>query len=108
MQKIPTPVCHTTAGKESGLQDGSIGKILEMAAPLLMGFLGKQKNQVNSIFSPEQISGVLSSLSGGNGLEMTDMKKQSAISQSSERRGLLRNMNTLVRKTNILIENYFI
>jgi hypothetical protein len=36
---------ETALSQKSGMDAGSVGQILKMAAPLLMGFLGKQKKQ---------------------------------------------------------------
>mgnify|MGYP000731219230 CR=1 FL=1 len=49
---------------KSGMDSGSIGKILEMAAPVIMGFLGKQQTQNN--VSQSGIGSLISSVLGGN------------------------------------------
>lgn len=51
-------------GQKSGLDAGSVGNILKVAAPILMGFLGKQKNQ-NNLSSGSDISGLIGGLLGG-------------------------------------------
>lgn len=52
-------------GQKAGLDAGSVGNILKVAAPILMGYLGKQKQQ-NNISSQDGIGGLLSGLLGGN------------------------------------------
>ena len=52
-------------GQKAGLDAGSVGNILKVAAPLLMGVLGKQAKQ-NNVSSQGDISGLLGGLLGGN------------------------------------------
>ena len=52
-------------GEKSGLDMGSVANILKVAAPILMGVLGKQTRQ-NNVSSPSDLSGVLGGLLGGN------------------------------------------
>ncbi len=52
-------------GQKSGLDAGSVGNILKVAAPLLMGVLGKQK-QEQGISGAGDISGLLGGLLGGS------------------------------------------
>ncbi|MGB0980989.1 MAG: DUF937 domain-containing protein [Winogradskyella sp.] len=52
-------------GQKSGLDAGSVGQILKVAAPILMGVLGKQAKQ-NSLSSQNDLSGLLGGLLGGN------------------------------------------
>ena len=52
-------------GEKSGLDMGSIGNILKVAAPILMGVLGKQKQQ-NNVSSSNDLGGLLGGLLGGN------------------------------------------
>ncbi|PWG05073.1 DUF937 domain-containing protein [Polaribacter aquimarinus] len=52
-------------GQKSGLDTGSVGNILKVAAPILMGVLGKQKRQQN-LSNSGDISGLLGGLLGGN------------------------------------------
>ncbi|NJB35543.1 DUF937 domain-containing protein [Croceivirga sp. JEA036] len=66
---------HVLGGKQSqvenalssktGMDSGSVGQILKIAAPILMGYLGKQQRQQN-ISSPEGLNGLLGGLMGGN------------------------------------------
>jgi len=49
--------------QQSGLNSGAIGQLFEIAAPMVMGYLGKQKKQ-NSGFSADGIGGLLSGLAG--------------------------------------------
>ncbi|MFD2917770.1 DUF937 domain-containing protein [Psychroserpens luteus] len=52
-------------GEKSGLDMGSVANILKVAAPILMGVLGKQKAQ-NNVSSSSDLGGLLSGLLGGN------------------------------------------
>ncbi|WP_179338871.1 DUF937 domain-containing protein [Winogradskyella ludwigii] len=52
-------------GQKSGLDAGSVANILKVAAPILMGVLGKQASQ-NNVSSQSDISGLLGGLLGGN------------------------------------------
>ncbi len=51
-------------GQKSGMDTGAVGDILKVAAPILMGVLGKQASQ-NNISSAGDISGLLGGLLGG-------------------------------------------
>jgi len=51
--------------QKSGIDASAIGSILKVAAPILMGVLGKQKNKQN-ISSSNDLSGLLGGLLGGN------------------------------------------
>lgn len=52
-------------GEKSGLDAGSVANILKVAAPILMGILGKQKRQ-NNVSSSSDLGGLLGGLLGGN------------------------------------------
>jgi hypothetical protein len=52
-------------GQKAGLDAGSVGEILKVAAPILMGVLGKQSRQ-NNVSNPNELSGLLGGLLGGN------------------------------------------
>lgn len=52
-------------GEKSGLDIGSVGNILKVAAPILMGVLGKQAKQ-NNVSSPNDLGGLLGGLLGGS------------------------------------------
>jgi hypothetical protein len=52
-------------GEKSGLDMGSVANILKVAAPLLMGVLGKQAKQ-NNVSSQGDLGGLLGGLLGGN------------------------------------------
>ena len=54
----------------SGLPAGSMGSLMEMVAPLIMGYLGKQKKESSGGFGLDDISGLLGSLSGGKGFDI--------------------------------------
>ena len=51
-------------GQKAGIDAGSVGNILKVAAPILMGVLGKQSRQ-NNVSSAGDISGLLGGLLGG-------------------------------------------
>ncbi|WP_299013460.1 DUF937 domain-containing protein [uncultured Polaribacter sp.] len=51
-------------GQKSGLDAGAVGNILKVAAPILMGVLGKQKREQN-ITDSNGIGGLLGGLLGG-------------------------------------------
>ncbi|MEP5254080.1 DUF937 domain-containing protein [Winogradskyella rapida] len=52
-------------GIKSGLDTDTVSNILKVAAPILMGILGKQANQ-NNVSSQSDISGLLGGLLGGS------------------------------------------
>ncbi|MDP5107271.1 DUF937 domain-containing protein [uncultured Polaribacter sp.] len=52
-------------GQKAGLDAGSVANILKVAAPLLMGVLGKQKNEQN-VSSTGDLTGLLGGLLGGS------------------------------------------
>ena len=52
-------------GQKSGLDLGSAMNILKMAAPLVMGMLGKQTKQAN-ISNPTDLTNIIGSMMGGN------------------------------------------
>ena len=52
-------------GEKSGLDAGSVANILKVAAPILMGVLGKQARQ-NNVSSPNDLGGLLGGLLGGS------------------------------------------
>ena len=52
-------------GQKSGLDSGSVGNILKVAAPILMGVLGKQARQ-NNVSSSNDLTGLLGNMLGGN------------------------------------------
>ncbi len=52
-------------GQKAGVDAGAVGSILKTAAPLLMGFLGKQTRQ-NNVSSQGDISNLLGGLLGGS------------------------------------------
>jgi len=51
-------------GQKAGVDSGSVANILKVAAPILMGVLGKQARQ-NNVSSQSDISGLLGGLLGG-------------------------------------------
>jgi hypothetical protein len=52
-------------GQKAGLDSSSVGNILQVAAPILMGVLGQQSRQ-NNVSNPSQLTGLLGGLLGGN------------------------------------------
>ncbi|WP_299113538.1 DUF937 domain-containing protein [uncultured Winogradskyella sp.] len=52
-------------GEKSGLDMGSVANILKVAAPILMGVLGKQARQ-NNVSNQSDLGGLLGGLLGGN------------------------------------------
>ncbi|WP_299109618.1 DUF937 domain-containing protein [uncultured Winogradskyella sp.] len=52
-------------GQKAGLDSGAVGNILKVAAPILMGVLGKQASQ-NNVSDQNGITGLLGGLLGGN------------------------------------------
>ncbi len=52
-------------GQKSGIDAGSVAQILKVAAPILMGVLGKQARQ-NNVSSPSGLEGLLGGLLKGN------------------------------------------
>jgi hypothetical protein len=69
------PQVENALSSKSGLDAGSISQILKVAAPILLGFLGKQTRQQN-VSSPDALSGLLGGLMGGGS---TANKQQSLI-----------------------------
>ncbi|MDO6596809.1 DUF937 domain-containing protein [Oceanihabitans sp. 2_MG-2023] len=55
-------------GEKSGLDAGSVANILKVAAPILMGVIGKQASQ-NNVSSSGDLSGLLGGLLGGSGAQ---------------------------------------
>jgi len=51
-------------GEKSGLDSGSVANILKVAAPIIMGVLGKQAKQAN-VQSKSDLGGLLGNLLGG-------------------------------------------
>ncbi|MEM1258305.1 MAG: DUF937 domain-containing protein [Bacteroidota bacterium] len=58
------PQVENALSHKSGLDSGSIAQILKVAAPILLGFLGKQTRQ-QSVSNPDALSGLLGGLMGG-------------------------------------------
>ncbi|MDT0607456.1 DUF937 domain-containing protein [Croceitalea rosinachiae] len=59
------PQVENALSSKSGIDAGSVAQILQIAAPLLLGFLGKETKQQN-VSSPDALSGLLGGLMGGN------------------------------------------
>ena len=58
------PQVENALSRKSGMDAGSIGQILKVAAPILLGYLGKQTRQQN-VSNPDAMSGLLGGLLGG-------------------------------------------
>lgn len=58
------PQVENALSRKSGMDAGSIAQILKIAAPILLGFLGKQQRSQN-VSSPDAMSGLLGGLLGG-------------------------------------------
>ena len=63
--------------KQSGIDAGSVTQILKIAAPILLGMLGKQARQ-QKVQQPNQLGGLLEGLLGG-GSKQQAPKQQSLI-----------------------------
>lgn len=69
------PQVENALSSKSGIDAGTIAQILQIAAPILLGYLGKQTRQQN-VSSPDGLNGLLGGLMGGN---KTAAKQQSLI-----------------------------
>ncbi len=58
------PQVENTLSQKSGIDAGSIAQILKIAAPILMGFLGKQRAQ-NNVSDANGMNALLGGLLGG-------------------------------------------
>ncbi|MEM9076387.1 MAG: DUF937 domain-containing protein [Bacteroidota bacterium] len=68
------PQVENALSSKSGIDAGSISQILQIAAPIVLGYLGKQTRQQN-LNSPDALTGLLGGLMGGNNTQ----KEQSLI-----------------------------
>ncbi|TAI48709.1 DUF937 domain-containing protein [Flagellimonas allohymeniacidonis] len=68
------PQVENALSSRSGIDAGSISQILKIAAPILLGYLGKQSRQQN-VSSPDGLNGLLGGLMGGSNTQ----KEQSLI-----------------------------
>ncbi|MBS9463628.1 DUF937 domain-containing protein [Flagellimonas sp. 389] len=71
------PQVENALSSKSGIDAGSISQILKIAAPILLGYLGKQTKQQN-VNSPDGLNGLLGGLMGGN----TAADKQQSLIES--------------------------
>lgn len=67
-------------GQKSGLDAGAVGNILKVAAPILMGVLGKQAKQ-NNVSSQNDLGGLLGGLLGGASNSGAVTKEQTFLEQ---------------------------
>ncbi|AXT59416.1 DUF937 domain-containing protein [Aquimarina sp. AD10] len=58
------PAVENALSQKAGMDAGSVGQILKVAAPILMGVLGKQASQ-NNVSDSNGLANILGSLSGG-------------------------------------------
>ena len=68
------PQVENALSSKSGIDAGSIAQILKIAAPIVLGYLGKETRQQN-LNSPEALTGLLGGLMGGSNTQ----KEQSLI-----------------------------
>jgi len=59
------PQVENALSSKSGIDAGTVSQILKIAAPILLGYLGKQTRQQN-VNDPDALSGLLGGLMGGN------------------------------------------
>lgn len=69
------PQVENALSSKSGIDAGTISQILKIAAPIILGYLGKQTRQQN-VSSPDGLNGLLGGLMGGG---RTATKQQSLI-----------------------------
>ncbi|SNY99823.1 DUF937 domain-containing protein [Flagellimonas pacifica] len=69
------PQVENALSSKSGIDAGAISQILKIAAPILLGYLGKQTRQ-QKVSSPDALTGLLGGLMGGGN---TANKQQSLI-----------------------------
>src|SRR5690606_42112771 len=69
------PQVENALRSRSGIDAGTVPQILKIAAPIPLGYLGKQTRHQN-LDSPEALSGLLGGLMGGN---KTAAKQQSLV-----------------------------
>lgn len=69
------PQVENALSSKSGLDAGTISQILKIAAPILLGYLGKQTRQ-QKVSSPDGLNGLLGGLMGGG---KSASKQQSLI-----------------------------
>ena len=58
------PIVENTLSQKSGLDAGTVAQILKIAAPILLGVIGKQTKE-NNISDSSRLSGILGSMLGG-------------------------------------------
>jgi len=74
---------QSAIGQKSGLDAGSVAQILKVAAPILMGVLGKQSRQQN-ISSPSGLEGLLGGLMQGNSPEQEQSFLESILDANGD------------------------
>lgn len=74
---------------QNGISGEGMKQIMETAAPLVMGFLGKEKRENTSGFDLGDISSVIGGLSGGKGLDLGEVIQQVSGGKSGGIMGML-------------------
>lgn len=69
------PQVENALSSKSGIDAGTIAQILKIAAPILLGYLGKQTKQ-QSVNTPDGLNGLLGGLMGG---DQAAAKQQSLV-----------------------------
>lgn len=89
---------ETNMAAKSGLSAGNMGGILETVAPLIMGFLGKQKKQAGGALNSSNISGLLSSLGSGKGFDLSSLAGMAGVGNISSAKGVMDKVGGLMGK----------
>ncbi len=89
---------ETNLAAQSGLSVDNTGSLLETVAPLVMGFLGKQKKQAGGALNASNISGVLSSLGSGKGFDLSSLAGMAGIGNSAAAKGMMDKAGGLLGK----------
>lgn len=89
---------ETNLAARSGLSVDNTGGLLETVAPLIMGFLGKQKKQAGGALNASNISGILSSLGSGKGFDLSSLAGMAEVGNSSSAKGMMDKVSGLMGK----------
>lgn len=76
----------------SGISGEGMSNLLQMVAPLVMGYLGKQKRENAGGFDLNDISSMIGNLGGGNGLDVGDIIQQVSGNKGGGILGMLGNL----------------
>lgn len=77
---------------QSGISGSGMHNLLQMIAPLVMGYLGKQKKENAGGFDMSDISAMIGNLSGGKGLDLSDVIQQVSGGKGGGILGMLGNL----------------